>query len=67
MPDKENFELLSEKLLRQNGAISVVRRYYKGWFPQLPNAVLCVGWTGKETRQDIEVIKPIKTFTVTSR
>jgi hypothetical protein len=57
---KENLELLSEIVLNNQGCFKRVRRYYKDWHPELPNAVLVNGYQGKETRQELDIIKPIR-------
>ena len=57
-------ELLHEEILEKHGAFQRVRRYWKGWHPELEDAVLTNGWTGKETKQEIDVIRPSKTFRI---
>ena len=65
MADKESSELLSEVVLKDNGAFKKIRRYYKGWHPEIPNAVLISnGYQGKETKVEIDIIKPSKTVEV---
>jgi hypothetical protein len=55
---------LSEEIIRQNGSYSLRRRWYRDWHPEMKNAVLTKGWTGRETKVEETVIKPIKTFMV---
>ena len=57
-------ELLQEEILFKSGAFERVRRFWKGWHPELENAKLGMGWKGKETEQEVTIIKPSKTFKV---
>lgn len=57
-------ELLSEEVLEKQGALERVRRYYQGWHPELEYSELVQGWTGRETRQEVTVVKPIRIFEV---
>lgn len=58
-------EILDEQILAQNGSFKRVKRYLRGWHPDLPNARLHMGWQGRETIVEKDVITPIKTFTIT--
>ena len=62
---KENLELLNESILEEQGAFKKVRRFYKDWHPNLLNAVLINdGWQGKETKQEITIIKPSRVIKI---
>lgn len=57
-------ELLCEKVVEKHGAFEKVVRYWRGWFPELEGAILINGWIGKETKQEITIIRPKRTFVV---
>jgi len=54
---KSEIELLCEQVIEENGSFKRVKRWWRGWHPELGK--LCFGWQGKETIQEIAVIKPI--------
>lgn len=56
-------EILDEQILAQNGSYRKVKQYLKGWHPDLGK--LHMGWQGKETIIERDVISPVRTFTVT--
>lgn len=59
---QKDIEILSEEVLHQQGSYRRVRRWLKGKHPEL--GTLVQGWTGWETMQEIDVIKPMAVFTV---
>jgi hypothetical protein len=62
-----NPELLSERVIEKQGSFEKVVRYWKGWRPELENAVLLNGWQGRETRQEIFIVRARQTFKVNER
>jgi hypothetical protein len=54
--------LLSEEVLTKQGAFERVRRYWRGGYPELENSVLVFGWQGKETKQEVSVVRPKEVF-----
>lgn len=59
---QQDIEILSEEVLHQQGCYRRVRRWLRGRHPELGTLVL--GWTGWETMQEVDVIKPMGVFTV---
>jgi len=55
-------ELLCEQVIKENGNFKIVRRWWRGWYPELGR--LGFGLQGKETIQEITVIKASKTIEV---
>ena len=60
----KELKLLSEEILEKYGSFERVRQYWKDWHPEIPNAVLIFGLTGKETMVEKDVIRPVRTFVV---
>ena len=63
MKEKE-YGLLHEEVLEKNGAFERIRRWYKGWHPEIEGGVLIMGLTGKETFIEETIIRPTRTFMV---
>ncbi len=62
---ESKLNLVSETVLQEQGAFKKVRRFYKGWHPSIPNAVLIGnGYQGKETKVETTIIKPSRIITV---
>jgi len=61
---KEGLRLLGRVVLEKHGSFERVVDYYEGWHPEIQGAILMTGLTGKETKVEKEVIKPIRTFYV---
>jgi len=55
-------EIVGTEVIAQSGCFMRVRRYYRGWHPQL--GTLHFGWSGKETIEEADVIKAMGIFTV---
>lgn len=55
-------EILGQEILYQQGSFSRVRRYLRGWYPEL--GVLSQGLQGQETIVEQDVIRPIRVFAV---
>ena len=55
-------EILDEHILYKNGSYERVRRWFRGRHPKL--GVLVQGYTGWETIQEYDRIRPMHTFTV---
>jgi hypothetical protein len=55
-------EILGEKVISQSGSYRRVQRWLRGIHPELGTIVR--GYTGWETLQEVDVIKPIGTFYV---
>lgn len=64
-PLKDEPELLSEQILSQQGSYQRVKRYFRGWHPELGK--LHYGWQGKETIVEKGVIKAARQVSVVSR
>lgn len=63
MPDGTQLIILDEKVIKQYGSYRQVRRYVKGKHPHL--GPMMIGWSGGwETVWDVDVIRPMATFTV---
>ncbi len=58
-------EILSEQILSQNGPFLRIRRWLRGRHPN--RGVLTQGWTGWETIEDKDVIRPIHKFNVVEK
>jgi len=56
--------LLHEEVLEKKGAFERIRRWYKGWRPEIEGGVLIMGSTGKETFIEETIIRPKRTFMV---
>jgi len=52
----EERELLYEQVLEEKGSFKRVRRWWRGWHPDLGK--LISGWQGEETVQETTVIRP---------
>ena len=55
-------ELVGERIISTSNSCRVVKRWYRGWHPEMGK--LINGWSGKETEVDMVEIRPIKTFMV---
>ncbi len=55
-------ELIEEVVLHRDGPFARVRRYYKGRHPHL--GYIHDGWSGEETVQEVDVIRPSGMFHV---
>ena len=58
-------ELLDEKVIRQNGPMQRIRRWWRGIQPR--RGVITRGLTGWETLEERDRLLPVRTFTVTDR
>jgi len=58
----EELEMVGEQILYSNGSLSRVRRWIKGQHPHLGKIIY--GLTGWETEVEIDVIKPLRLFSV---
>ena len=58
----ERLKILHEQVLEQQNSFRRVKRYIRGWHPEIKNAVLIKGITGKETYFEGTVIEPIGVF-----
>jgi len=61
----ERIEVLDELILHKSGCFERGRRWLRGQHPKL--GVIAWGYTGWETMQDFDRIRPIGTFTVSRR
>jgi len=59
--------LLSTIVKHQEGGYQRIEQWYSGWHPKMDGAVLTNGWTGRETRVEKDIIKPIQTIFVSER
>lgn len=59
-----NIEVLDEHVLWQHGYFKKVRRWLLGQHPSL--GILHQGYAGWETIQEVDVISPLRIFTVLS-
>ena len=57
-----NLEIVSEEIIRQQGSYYFIRRYIKGWHPEY--GLLHFGYSGKETVQEITVLKSSCNFII---
>jgi hypothetical protein len=55
-------EILDEQVISGNGSFSRVKRWIKGWHPEV--GTLSFGLQGEETIEDKSFVKPIGTFEV---
>lgn len=55
-------EIVGEQLLKRHGSLKRVRRYLKGWRPEL--GALHQGWQGQETIVEEQIIGPLAIFEV---
>lgn len=62
-------ELLGEQIIYEKGSLRRVRRYYRGWYPNMgPLSVLTsTGWQGQETIVEMDAVRPVRTFMVEAR
>ncbi|MBI2086447.1 hypothetical protein HYT74_03845 [Candidatus Daviesbacteria bacterium] len=58
-------KILGEVIIDQQGGFSRVRRYLKGWHPDLGR--LSYGWQGEETIVELGKIQPIRVFNVVDK
>jgi len=58
----EELEMVGEQILYSSGSFSRVRRWVKGKHPHLGRIIY--GLTGWETEIDMDVIKPLRLFSV---
>jgi hypothetical protein len=56
----DNPQVLGEQILYQQGSFKRVKRYLKGFHPELGK--LYEGLSGKETIQEKDIITPVITF-----
>lgn len=56
-------EILDRQILFENESYKRVREYVRGWYPD--KGILHVGWQGRETIIERDVITPIHTFEMT--
>jgi len=54
-------ELLSSRIVKKNGCLTVYEEYYKGHHP---NGIDVQGWTGLESKVYRQEIKPVHIFKV---
>ncbi len=59
---EKRIEIVGEQVLDQSGSYRRVRRWIRGWHPEL--GTLMMGYTGPETVMDVDVICPLGTFYV---
>jgi hypothetical protein len=57
-----NSDILDEQVLYQNGSFRRIRRWLMGWYPE--RGILIIGYTGKETIEEISKVIPIGLFVV---
>ena len=57
-PELPGPEILDEQVLHEQGSFRRVRRYLRGWHPEL-GGILHMGWQGKETIIKCDVIKAV--------
>lgn len=57
--------VISERIISQEGALIKGERFLEGWHPG-PNRLLTMGWSGQETIESFEGIKPAIVVTVTT-
>lgn len=55
-------EILNTEIIHQSGSFMRVRRWLKGAHPE--RGKLVRGWTGMETIEEVDFIKPIGFYTV---
>ena len=58
----ETPEILNTEIIHQNGSFMRVRRWLKGAWPK--RGKLTCGWTGMETIEEVDFIRPIGHYTV---
>lgn len=61
--DENGLEILDEQIISKQGALTTVKRWYKGIHPEL-GGVIIKGFTGWETVVEGTVIRPVHRFVV---
>lgn len=56
-------EIVGEEVIHQQNSFRRVRRWIKGWHPEL--GLLTFGYTGPETVMEVDLIRPMGTYIVT--
>lgn len=59
----QDFEIVGQKILRQNGSLTTVRYWLKGHV-HLKGGKWITGITGKETVVTVQELRPVKVFYV---
>ena len=59
---EKRIEIVGEQVLYQNGSFRRVRRWIRGWHPELGQ--LMMGFTGPETVMEVDSIRPMGTYYV---
>jgi len=55
-------KILDTRILHRNGSFTRVRRWLQGVHPS--RGTIIKGWTGWETVEEVDVLKPMRTFRV---
>ena len=59
---EKTLEIVGEEIIHQQGCYRRLRRWVKGWHPELGQ--LMFGLSGPETVMEVDSIRPMGTFTV---